>query len=230
MTNQTKTCTKCRIKKKFTEFYKDNTKKDKLSCKCISCFTLYRNKNKKRLTEYSKLYGKSHKDVINKRSKIYYYEHKEERAEYKKRWYLEHKEEKDNYDILYRANNKEKRRKLKRDYHKHKCSIDPIYKTECALRSRIRKAIKSQSGTKAYKSMELLGCTMKECRTHIESLFTEGMSWDNHGIHGWHLDHIKPCASFDLKDPEQQKECFHYTNLQPLWAIDNLKKGDTYND
>ena len=52
------------------------------------------------------------------------------------------------------------------------------------------------------------------------------MSWDNYGIHGWHIDHIRPCASFDLTDPEQQRQCFHYPNLQPLWAFDNLSKND----
>jgi hypothetical protein len=52
------------------------------------------------------------------------------------------------------------------------------------------------------------------------------MSWGNYGLHGWHVDHIIPCASFDLTDPEQQRQCFHYTNLQPLWAEDNLRKSD----
>jgi HNH endonuclease. len=51
------------------------------------------------------------------------------------------------------------------------------------------------------------------------------MSWDNYGRDGWHIDHIRPCASFDLTDPEQQRQCFHYTNLQPLWAADNIRKG-----
>ena len=60
----------------------------------------------------------------------------------------------------------------------------------------------------------------------IESQFVDGMSWDNHGE--WHIDHIRPCASFDLTDPEQQKECFNYKNLQPLWAKDNLSKGDRF--
>ncbi len=52
------------------------------------------------------------------------------------------------------------------------------------------------------------------------------MTWENHGRHGWHIDHIIPCAAFDLTDPEQQKKCFHYTNYQPLYTLENLKKGD----
>lgn len=71
--------------------------------------------------------------------------------------------------------------------------------------------------------MELLGCTADEYKSHIENLFTEGMSWDNYGE--WHIDHKKPCASFDLSDPNQQEECFNYKNTQPLWAADNYKKG-----
>ena len=58
---------------------------------------------------------------------------------------------------------------------------------------------------------------------HIEKQFKPGMSWENHGK--WHIDHVKPCASFDLTQSEQQKACFSYLNMQPLWAIDNIKKG-----
>jgi len=62
----------------------------------------------------------------------------------------------------------------------------------------------------------------------LETKFLEGMDWDNYGIYGWHIDHIKPCSLFNLENIEEQKKCFHYTNLQPLWAIDNLKKGNKY--
>ena len=73
-------------------------------------------------------------------------------------------------------------------------------------------------------TIKLLGCNINELRFYLEGKFIDGMSWDNYGE--WHIDHIRPCASFDLTDPEQQKKCFHYTNLQPLWAEDNLSKGD----
>jgi hypothetical protein len=90
------------------------------------------------------------------------------------------------------------------------------------LRSRVRIAIKNQYGKKAYKTIELIGCSIQQLKQHLESLFVEGMSWDNHGE--WHIDHIKQCFKFDLTIPEQQKECFHYTNLRPLWAEDNFKR------
>ena len=79
---------------------------------------------------------------------------------------------------------------------------------------------------KTIPSSELLGCTYEQLLDHLSSQFTEGMTWDNYGE--WHIDHIRPCASFDLLDTEQQRQCFHYTNLQPLWALDNLRKGATY--
>jgi len=72
--------------------------------------------------------------------------------------------------------------------------------------------------------MGLIGCSALELRRHIETLWLDGMSWDNYGLHGWHVDHIIPCAVFELADPVEQKQCFHHTNLQPLWAEDNLAK------
>lgn len=77
---------------------------------------------------------------------------------------------------------------------------------------------------KSKPTLELIGIeSWEKLAQHLESQFTDGMSWDNYGQ--WHIDHIRPCVSFDLTDPEQQKECFNYTNLQPLWAKDNLSKG-----
>ena len=72
--------------------------------------------------------------------------------------------------------------------------------------------------------MELIGCSIEQARAHIESLWQEGMTWSNHTLEGWHIDHIKPINTFDLSDAEQQKICFHYTNLRPLWARDNLSR------
>ena len=94
------------------------------------------------------------------------------------------------------------------------------------LRSRIRIALKQANGTKSARTLELLGCDIEFLRQHLSNQFTEGMTWDNYGE--WHVDHIKPCSAFDLTDPEQQLQCFHYTNLQPLWAIDNLSKSDKW--
>jgi hypothetical protein len=72
----------------------------------------------------------------------------------------------------------------------------------------------------------MLGCTIEELWKHLEKKFKPGMTKENHGK--WHVDHIIPCAIFDLSKPEEQIKCFHYTNLQPLWAIDNIRKGKIY--
>lgn len=90
------------------------------------------------------------------------------------------------------------------------------------IRTRIFMALKGYK--KAFGSAELLGCSMDQARAHIESQFQSGMTWQNWKHDGWHIDHIKPCHKFDLSDPEQQRQCFNYTNLQPLWCLDNWRK------
>ena len=74
--------------------------------------------------------------------------------------------------------------------------------------------------------MFLIGCEVDYLMYYIQSKFTKGMNWNNYGK--WHIDHIKPCCSFDLSKASEQRKCFHYTNLQPLWAKDNLSKGKFY--
>jgi hypothetical protein len=91
------------------------------------------------------------------------------------------------------------------------------------LYSRLSIAVRAQSAEKAGRTRDLTGCSWEYLKAWLEAQFLPGMSWDDRSA--WHIDHIRPCASFDLTDPEQQKECFHYSNLQPLWALDNIKKG-----
>ena len=131
-------------------------------------------------------------------------EEKQIKSEYQKQWIL------DNPDY---HNKKQKQRRKANPW-------------EARLRDSVRYALGRQQIIKSKRTEELLGCTIEEAKAHLASLFTDGMSWDNHGE--WHIDHIRPCASFDLTDPEQQKQCCHYTNLQPLWAADNLAKSDNW--
>lgn len=91
------------------------------------------------------------------------------------------------------------------------------------LRSRLWQSL--NGGYKSGSAVRDLGCSIEELKSHLESKFHEGMSWDNYGKDGWHIDHIKPLASYDLSDPEEFKRACHYSNLQPLWAEDNLRKG-----
>ena len=119
-----------------------------------------------------------------------------------------------------RSFNKERHR----NYMRMRYQKDLDFRLRNALRSRIRQAIIRDSGEKSIKTADLIGCSVKELKQHLEAQFADGMSWDNYGE--WHIDHIIPCASFDLTDEQEQRECFHYTNLQPLWGVDNIKKGD----
>lgn len=101
---------------------------------------------------------------------------------------------------------------------------EPQFKIAVVLRKRVVLALKTRGISKSRSLRELLGCTIPELKQHLESQFRQGMSWDNHGE--WHVDHIRPCAAFDLTRVAEQKVCFHYTNLQPLWAEENLRKSD----
>lgn len=100
---------------------------------------------------------------------------------------------------------------------------NPSFRMSVNLRCRIRDALKGKNKSKS--TMELLGCSFEELKVHLESKFSEGMTWENYKYDGWHIDHIIPCASFDLSKEEDVKKCFHWTNLQPLWRKDNISKG-----
>lgn len=141
-----------------------------------------------------------------------------------KKWQEQNPGYKSEYDKVYQqANTVRKSANALRSYHKRK-TTDPSFVIARTVRARVFFAVKNKS-TKAFGTTELLGCSIEHLIKHLESQFTDGMSWDTFGRKGWHIDHILPCDCFDLTDVEQQKKCFHFTNLQPLWWIDNLKKG-----
>lgn len=104
---------------------------------------------------------------------------------------------------------------------------DPTFKVMRRLSSRIRESLRRKHVLKTTTSIKYLGCTAGHLRTHLESQFAEGMSWDNYGVFGWHVDHIIPCAAFDLSREDHQMVCFNYRNLRPLWHHENNEKGDT---
>ena len=126
----------------------------------------------------------------------------------------------------WRTNNKKEHSRRNSEYDKKRREIDDGYRIMRNLRSRLFNALRDAMAQKSASTLELLGIEPAGLLKHLESLFLPGMSWDNRSE--WHVDHIRPCASFDLTDPEQQRECFHYTNLQPLWAADNIRKSDIW--
>lgn len=104
---------------------------------------------------------------------------------------------------------------------------DVNYRILCNLRSRMAAAVRTNKTGKAAKTTALVGCEIPLLRAWLESQFKPGMSWENYGE--WHIDHRIPCAEFDLRDEAQQRQCFHYSNLQPLWGAENCAKGKKTN-
>ena len=162
----------------------------------------YRLKNRDKLLQQMKEYKQNNKEYIKEYNKNYKIKKREEIKIYNKEYRLK------NPDIIKKCK--------KRFKQKHRLVEN--------LRQRIRKVLKKIP--KVNKSMDLIGCDIITLRNHLEAQFKSGMSWENYGQYGWHIDHIIPCASFDLTYPEQQKKCFHYTNLQPLWWDENIAKKD----
>ena len=128
--------------------------------------------------------------------------------------------------VKWRKENRKKLTEKQLIYEKNRKLVDPEFKLATTLRSRLGNAISQIKAEKSDSTLNLTGCTIKELKNYLEEKFTEGMTWDNHG--DWHIDHIKPICAFDLSSEEEQKRCFHFTNLQPLWAEDNLSKGGKY--
>lgn len=122
----------------------------------------------------------------------------------------------------YQKQNRDKINKRRRE----RISSSPKEKITKSCRDRLTAIIKKGLANKIVNTKELYGCTIEQLKAHLESKFRPGMTWKNYGFHGWHIDHIVPCAAFDLTKLEEQKKCFHYTNLQPLWRFENQSKGN----
>lgn len=145
----------------------------------------------------------------------------------KRKYTAKSKDKKAAYDKIYRKKKAKEIAAFKKAW-EQKHRNDPEFKLRRNLRRRIHHVIKNDY--KSDHTMALLGCNIEEFIKYIESLWQPGMSWDNYGLNGWHLDHIIPCRTFDLSDPEQQKKCFHYTNQRPLWWYENLGRPKNAKD
>lgn len=149
---------------------------------------------------------------------------------YNKRWRIKNPERIQEID---RKQNKrrhepgevEKTRAYQNNYVLSRYHKDPAFRLGMNLRRRIRLSLTKKN--KSANTTELLGCPTVWLEVHLESQFKPGMTWENYGP-VWHVDHIKPCTKFDLTDPEQQRICFHWTNLQPLFVGENIRKGNKY--
>ena len=194
-----KTCSKCGKEKSLNEFYFRKDVND-YRTDCKSC-----------RGNHDKLYYFKNREQKIKEAKIYRDSHKEKTLKYKRVYYLNNKKE-----IIIKHNEYQKQRRLN--------NIN--FRIVSVLRTQLGQALKNN--LKAGHTLDLLGCSIEFLKKHLESQFKDGMNWDNRGNNGWHIDHIRPCCTFNLSDPKQQEQCFHYTNLQPLWKLDNLKKSKKY--
>lgn len=219
-----KICSKCKTEKSIEEFYKRKNSKDGHRSYCKQCeiqsSLSWMNNNPEKVKEYTNNHKKQKRESSNKWKE----KNKEKTLELTNDWRKNNPDKSKEASNNWKRNNREKVRVGKLKRHKERLKTDEQYRLMCNIRKRMQNAIKTQSGIKAYKSIELLGCTGNEAKEYLESKFQTNMSWDNYGE--WHVDHIAPIASFNLIIPTEQKKCFHYSNLQPLWAEDNLKKSN----
>lgn len=212
-------------KKYMREYMHEYMKDDEHKKKSLELHKKYYQKKKEEIKKKRSDYYYNNKDVCQKRMESYRNrpENKEKQKEYMKNYWKEKKEnlapknKQYYYDNSVALNKKAYQKKRIRYY------SDVEFHLKEVISARMRGALRHNYKSKSTE--ELIGCTIPELRAHLEKQFKPGMTWDNHAITGWHIDHIVPCDTFDLSNLDQQKMCFHYTNLQPLWYEENIKKG-----
>ena len=199
-----KICSKCQEEKEVCEFGKNILNKDRLQSTCKECRKIddkiYREKNPNKMKEWYK----NNLDYALQQKKDYYEKNRELIKERSKLW---------------AKNNRDKVNK----YIKSKKEKNPLFKVELNIRGRMKQYLKQKNITQRNKTYDIVGIEINDLKKHIEKQFTKGMNWENYGVYGWHIDHIIPLCS--ANDENELLKLFHYTNLQPLWAEDNLKKN-----
>ena len=205
-------CSKCAEEKPMASFYKGHRQCKK--CMNASSKTYYA-RNLPAIASYGKTYRETRGAELRVDAKERYKKNRTHLLAKQKSYRKNHSKEILAYHRkYYKKRNKERRK------------TDINFKLASNLRSRLWQSL--AGNIKSAKTLELLGCTVEELREHLQKQFQDDMTWENYGLRGWHVDHIKPCTKFDLSKEAEQRACFHYSNLQPLWAEDNLKKGNKF--
>lgn len=221
-----KQCFKCDETKPLSEFYKHPQMADGHLNKCKACTKAEANKHRE-----------DNLARIQKADRDRYAADPEPKKQNAHRYRLENKEKCDARSQQWNKNNREARRVIstrwRRNnpgyisrYEKERKTRDPMFAMMKRLRVRLHHAIRAAGTKKADNTVELIGCSPRKLCEHLEQQFLPGMSWENRDL--WHIDHKRPVSSFDLSNPEHQRVCFNWSNLQPLWAEQNLDKGDKY--
>lgn len=221
--NNKQKCSCCKIFKPFDEFHKCSATKYKIKNICKDCI-------KTKSLEYTE----RNKQIINKRKNQYYKNNKQKYKEYYKEYYQENKEkiktrikqnkEKDREKTL--EQNRKSYKKRYKEYIKN-----PSFRINQSIKSGIIISLKNTKKRKNGKHWEdLVGYTIEDLMNHLENQFQEGMSWENYGE--WHIDHIIPKSWFIFESYEDEdfKKCWALENLQPLWAKDNISKGNRFSN
>jgi len=164
-------------------------------------------------------------EKLKSKSKADYANNKERHSEIMRCNYLLKKAEYRKRNDAYRTQNKEQVTEWSRLWSTQRRKEDVNFRLRKTLRGRLKAAIKNNQKTGS--AVRDLGCSVEELKIYLESKFQPGMTWENWSLHGWHIDHIIPLSLFNLSDRDQLRKACHYTNLQPLWAKDNLSKGAT---
>lgn len=196
----TKMCSVCQVEKCVSDFEHRNGLP---TYRCKSCLKIYQQQyykqNSEKLKQKTAKFRENNPDYM----KAWRKQNKVKMTDQKRKWY-------------------HKNRVKINEHERNRRKNDIMYKIKKNLRRRVNQVITKSCKSKS--TVELLGCSVYEFLKYLESKFANGMNWDNYGQ--WHIDHIIPCSSFDLTDLEQQKICFNYKNMQPLWASENLSKSD----
>ena len=234
----TKVCSKCKEEKQLEQFYKCYGKPASRCKKCINEISMqYKWDHPDKRSLYSKKrYGRKRDDII-KRSTEWNKSHPTRRKEilekskpvmlqYRHEYYLKNKERCLENSLLDRIKNCDKYRIMKREYKREKRLNDIGYKLGNAFSCLLRNSLRNGKNGLHWES--IVGYSLPDLKRHLENKFKAGMSWDNYGLYGWHIDHIIPRSRFKFStfDDPNFKQCWALENLQPLWAIENIKKGN----
>ena len=194
---------------------------------------IWRAKNLERAKANWKRWYRANKEALRARDRGKYWANPEKYREEARRWWREHPEKAKERDKQWREAHADWVRERLRLWHKKHPGKSKEYnqKRVSTVEGRLKRVLRRRimaAGIASSRALPLLGCSIDFLRKHLQSQFKAGMSWDNYGRktgrNGWVVDHIRPCAAFDLTDPKQWAKCFHWSNLQPLWDHENAKK------
>ena len=220
-----KQCSSCKKFQSSLCFYRDKKSKDGYAYICKICtkrkVKKWRDYNSEKVSAYYKAYQKDKRKELKEYRKQYYLANRETLINKSKERYHSDLEKSKLNRSNWRARNKDYTKRHSREYKRKRRLNDVDFKITEVLRSRLNSAVKGK--IKSGSSISNLGCSIEELRQHLENQFQPGMSWENYG--NWHIDHIVPLSFFDLTEEMQLKDACYFTNLQPLWAEDNLRKG-----